>query len=94
VSHFELGYHDRVENRIMRVPIHDVVFPEENSRVFELIGDDGQSIRIPFHPCARFSKTASSSGNDPKVTNTDRQRREVSGFTSPEQLIGRKEAKL
>jgi uncharacterized protein (UPF0248 family) len=49
VDHFELGYHDRVENRIMRVPIHDVVIPEENSHVFELIGDDGQSIRIPFH---------------------------------------------
>jgi uncharacterized protein (UPF0248 family) len=49
VGHFELGYHDRVENRIVRVPRHDVVFPEEDSRVFELIDDEGQSIRIPFH---------------------------------------------
>jgi uncharacterized protein (UPF0248 family) len=48
VGHFELGYYDRVENRIVRVPLHDVVFPEEDSRVFELI-DEGQSIRIPFH---------------------------------------------
>jgi uncharacterized protein (UPF0248 family) len=48
-ARFELGYHDRVDDRILRVPLHEVVFPEDEQGVFELIDDEGRSIRIPFH---------------------------------------------
>jgi uncharacterized protein (UPF0248 family) len=45
---FDIGYHDRVEGRIVRVPLFDVVFPE-GENAFELVDEDGQSHRIPFH---------------------------------------------
>lgn len=45
---FEIGYHDRLEDRIVRVPLLEVLFPE-GENAFELIDDDGESHRIPFH---------------------------------------------
>ena len=45
---FEIGYHDRCEGRIIRVPLLDVVFTE-GENAFELMDEDGESHRIPFH---------------------------------------------
>jgi uncharacterized protein (UPF0248 family) len=46
---FALGYLDRIENRIVVVPLNEVRFPEDESNVFELIDGDGVTRRIPLH---------------------------------------------
>ena len=46
---FELGYFDRVENRIILVPFQSVQFPADTPDVFQVIDDDGRSHRVPFH---------------------------------------------
>jgi len=44
---FEIGYLDRREGRIHRVPFHQIGFPQR--RAFELLDEAGQLRRIPFH---------------------------------------------
>ncbi len=46
---FELGYYDRVEDRIILVPFKQVTFPEDDPQTFQLIDAEGQFHRIPFH---------------------------------------------
>ena len=46
---FELGYHDRIVDRIILVPLQEIRFPEDKADVFELVDDAGESHRIPFH---------------------------------------------
>jgi uncharacterized protein (UPF0248 family) len=46
---FELGYHDRFAHQIVLVPLHEVRFPEDVPGMFELLDDQGESFRIPFH---------------------------------------------
>lgn len=46
---FEIGYYDRVEDRLVWVAFRQVSFPAEARRAFELVGEDGQIMRIPLH---------------------------------------------
>ena len=46
---FELGYFDRVENRVIVVHIEVVEFPPEDPRAFQLMDADGRLHRVPFH---------------------------------------------
>ncbi len=46
---FELGYHDRVENRLILVPFKEVVFPPEEPHTFHLVDAEGRVHRVPFH---------------------------------------------
>ena len=46
---FQLGYYDRVEDRIILVPFKEVSFPENDSHTFSLLDAEGQSVRVPFH---------------------------------------------
>ena len=46
---FQIGYYDRVADRIVLVPLHEVRFPEDANDLFELIDEEGESHRIPFH---------------------------------------------
>ena len=46
---FQLGYLDRVEKRVLRVPFAEVSFPEEDPQTFRLADADGRQHRIPFH---------------------------------------------
>ena len=48
-GHFQLGYYDRAEDRIILVPFEEVSFPEESPQTFQLTDAEGQSNRIPFH---------------------------------------------
>ncbi len=48
-ARFEIGYYDRHENAVQRVPLRAVSFPEGSSRVFEIVDDSGVTHRIPFH---------------------------------------------
>jgi uncharacterized protein (UPF0248 family) len=46
---FEIGYHDRVADRIVLVSLHEVRFPEDAHDLFELIDNEGEAHRIPLH---------------------------------------------
>jgi uncharacterized protein (UPF0248 family) len=48
-GHFAIGYLDRCEGVIRRVALQDVVFPEGEGHVFQIVDDAGQFRRIPFH---------------------------------------------
>ncbi len=48
-GNFELGYYDRVEGKIIRVPFKEVIFPEDEPQTFKLIDADGEIHRVPFH---------------------------------------------
>ena len=45
----EVGYLDRIERRILRVPFRDLRFPKDRRHVFEIVDADGVRRRIPFH---------------------------------------------
>ncbi len=45
----EIGYLDRVERRIIAVPLKQVRFPEGRRGVLEITDPEGLSHRIPFH---------------------------------------------
>lgn len=46
---FEIGYYDRVENAIIRVPVRDILFDKDHHGIFELAGADGTLHGIPLH---------------------------------------------
>ncbi len=46
---FEIGYYDRVEDRIIRVPFAALNFPTDDHLVFELLDSAGEVRRIPYH---------------------------------------------
>ena len=46
---FELGYYDRVEDRVIRVPLKELVLHEHDHRFFQLIDAEGACHRIPMH---------------------------------------------
>ncbi len=46
---FVIGYHDRVEDRIIRVPIREIFFEPDDHFSFELIDHDNALHNIPLH---------------------------------------------
>lgn len=46
---FEIGYYDRIEERIVHVPFAALRFPEDDHFAFELLDRDGEVHRVPFH---------------------------------------------
>ncbi len=46
---FELGYYDRVQDRIVRVPFRRVVFGKGEHFMFEAVEDDGSVHSVPLH---------------------------------------------
>ena len=48
-GNFELGYFDRVERRIIRVPFREVQFRQDDANAFRLVDAAGQFHRVPFH---------------------------------------------
>lgn len=46
---FEIGYYDRVEDHIIRVPFHTVEFPEDKPHFLRLFGTDAELHEVPFH---------------------------------------------
>lgn len=46
---FEVGYYDRVENRVVRVPFQELSFPPDNHFAFELWDSNGELHHVPFH---------------------------------------------
>lgn len=50
---FEIGYYDRLLNRILVAPLESIEFPRETPFVFELYDDRGELHHIPFHRVRR-----------------------------------------
>ena len=46
---FVIGYYDRVEDRIIRVPLRDIFFEPDDHFSFDLIDDEGVVHSIPLH---------------------------------------------
>lgn len=46
---FEVGYFDRLEQRIVRIPLREVYFPEDEHFVFTLTDADGVTHHVPYH---------------------------------------------
>lgn len=46
---FVIGYYDRLEERIVRVPLREIFFEPEDHFSFDLIDQDGLLHRIPLH---------------------------------------------
>jgi uncharacterized protein (UPF0248 family) len=48
-GNFVIGYYDRVEDRIIRVPLREIFFEPEDHFSFDLIDHDGGLHSIPLH---------------------------------------------
>ena len=48
-GNFELGYFDRVEDRIILVPFRELSFSPEEPHAFRLLDAEGTLHHIPFH---------------------------------------------
>lgn len=46
---FELGYFDRLEGRILRIPFQDIQFSSDNPGTFLIIDLAGRPQRVPLH---------------------------------------------
>jgi uncharacterized protein (UPF0248 family) len=46
---FVIGYYDRLEREIIRVPFLQIAFPKDAPGVFELVDQEGQTHTIPLH---------------------------------------------
>ena len=46
---FQLGYFDRVEDRIILVPFREIDFRRDDRHVFRLVDKEGRTHRIPLH---------------------------------------------
>jgi uncharacterized protein (UPF0248 family) len=46
---FEIGYLDRHTQTVHRVALQGISFPPGERRTFELLDEDGEHRRIPFH---------------------------------------------
>ena len=46
---FIIGYYDRVEHEIIRVPFREIKFPQNGPGVFELVDHEGRVHTIPLH---------------------------------------------
>ncbi|HHY84506.1 MAG TPA: DUF504 domain-containing protein [Verrucomicrobia bacterium] len=57
-GNFQLGYYDRTEDRIVTVPLKEVLFPPENPSCFEVVGPDGRIHKVPFHRVREVYKDA------------------------------------
>ncbi|MGP8200244.1 MAG: DUF504 domain-containing protein [Limisphaerales bacterium] len=55
---FELGYFDRVENRVIVVPFRELTFPEDDPQAFRLADTEGRIHRVPFHRVREVYKDA------------------------------------
>ena len=48
-AEFVVGYYDRLEDKIIRVPLKELVFDQEDHFDFELVDEEGTTHTIPLH---------------------------------------------
>ena len=57
-GNFELGYYDRVEDRVILVPFKEVNFPEDDPQAMKLVDAEGRIQRVPLHRVREVYKDA------------------------------------
>lgn len=55
-ARFTLGYYDRVEDRILDVALKEMRFDHPNDTEFEMVNEEGNAVRIPFHRVRRVTR--------------------------------------
>lgn len=53
---FDLGFYDRVEDRIILVPFQQVILREGDHFAFQLISPEEEFISVPFHRVRQIYK--------------------------------------
>lgn len=53
---FDLGYYDRLADRIIVVPLQQVILTAGDHFAFQLITPEGEALSIPFHRVRRVYK--------------------------------------
>jgi uncharacterized protein (UPF0248 family) len=48
-AHFEIGYYDRIEKTLVRVPFESISFPEGEPFFLEAVAPDGIVHSVPLH---------------------------------------------
>jgi len=48
-SRFEIGYHDRIRDELIRVPLSELRFSRDDHFDFELLDVEGELRHIPLH---------------------------------------------
>lgn len=48
-ARFEIGYLDRLEQRIVRVPLREIAFAREDHFAFEFLDAEGGTHSVPLH---------------------------------------------
>lgn len=46
---FEIGYYDRIDDRIVRVPFEEISFPTDDRSTILIIDQEGVSHSVPLH---------------------------------------------
>ena len=46
---FQIGYYDRIEDRIIRVPFSEIIFTEGDKKSIQIMDYDGIIQSIPLH---------------------------------------------
>ena len=46
---FTIGYYDRMEKKIIRVPFNEIIWIPGNTFSFQIIDQDGEAHTIPLH---------------------------------------------
>ena len=55
-GNFEVGYYDRVDEKIIKVPFQQIEFIEGDHFSFQLIGPFDEIISVPFHRVRKVFK--------------------------------------
>lgn len=56
---FEIGYYDRIKDRIIVVPFATLSFPADDHFAFELFDNAGEVHRVPYHRVREIHRNGS-----------------------------------
>ena len=73
-GNFELGYFDRVENRVIVVPFRELDFPEDDPQAFRLTDMEGRMHRVPFHRVREVYKEGQRIWHRPRPLRPDKRK--------------------
>ena len=48
-GYFEIGYYDRIENEIIRIPFSDIIFTQDNKNSIQVMDHEGIIHSVPLH---------------------------------------------
>lgn len=53
---FKLGYYDRVDGRVILIPLKELMFTPDDPYAFRLVDAEGRVHRVPFHRVQEMHK--------------------------------------